>query len=90
MINAGVLLRGQLTVVTETGETLHLKVGDPIVELVDKWHYGSNDGENPTEIIVFYAGVRDMPSTVKKAWVQVGRSWAAKGTRYGKEPAGGL
>lgn len=63
-INAGVLLRGQLTVVTEQGETLHLKAGQAIVELVDKWHYGKNDGTEPAEIIVFYAGIKDEPITI--------------------------
>lgn len=66
VINAGVLLRGQLTVVTEDGETLHLKAGEAIVELVDKWHYGKNEGSEPAEIIVFYAGIKGKPITIKK------------------------
>lgn len=66
VINAGVLLKGQLTVVSEDKETLHLKAGDAIVELVNKWHYGKNDGDEPAEIIVFYAGTRGGPITVKK------------------------
>lgn len=64
VINAGVLLKGQLTVLAEDGAILHLKAGDGIVELVDKWHYGRNDGETPAEIIVFYAGTQDAPITV--------------------------
>ena len=66
VINAGVLLKGELTVVTKNKETLHLKVGDSIVEVVGKWHYGKNDGTEPTEIIVFYAGVKETPITIKK------------------------
>ncbi len=65
-INAGVLLKGELTVVTEDDKTLHLKAGDPIVEVVNKWHYGKNEGNVPAEIIVFYAGIQDMPITIKK------------------------
>jgi quercetin dioxygenase-like cupin family protein len=61
------LLKGELTVVTENNETLHLKAGDPIVEVVNKWHYGKNEGNEPAEIIVFYAGTRDTPITVKKS-----------------------
>ena len=67
VINAGVLLKGALTVMTEQGRTLHLKAGDPIVEVVDKWHYGINEGTVPAEIVVFYAGVQGEPITVKKA-----------------------
>ena len=60
------LLRGELTVVTEDNETLHMKAGDSIVEVVDKWHYGKNEGNVPAEIIVFYAGIVDTPITIKK------------------------
>jgi len=66
VINAGVLLAGELTVVTEENKILHLKAGDPIVEVVNKWHYGKNEGDKTAEILVFYAGVRDSPITVKK------------------------
>ncbi len=65
VINAGVLLKGELTVVTEDKETLHLKAGDPIIEVVDTWHYGKNEGDEVAEIIVFYAGIKGMPITVK-------------------------
>jgi quercetin dioxygenase-like cupin family protein len=64
-INAGMLLRGQLTVTaTETGETRHLKAGDTLVELVNKSHYGKNDGTEPAEILVIYSGIEGQPVTV--------------------------
>lgn len=66
VINAGVLLSGELTVMTEQNETLHLHAGDSIVEVVDKWHYGKNEGSTTAEIIVFYAGVTDASVTIKK------------------------
>ncbi len=66
VINAGVMLNGELTVITQNGETLHLKAGDSIVEVVDTWHYGRNDGKDAAEIVVFYAGISGSPLTVKK------------------------
>lgn len=66
VINAGVLLKGQLTVVTKDNETLHLRAGDSIVELVDKPHYGKNEGDEPAEIIVFYVGIKDRPITIRE------------------------
>jgi len=66
VINAGVLLKGKLTVVTKTGEVLHLKAGDPIIEIVNQWHYGKNEGREPAEIIVFYAGAVGEPITIEK------------------------
>lgn len=50
----------------EDNKTLHLTAGDSIVELVNKWHYGKNEGYEPAEIVVFYAGVKGMPITIKK------------------------
>jgi quercetin dioxygenase-like cupin family protein len=56
VVNAGVLISGQLTVVTADGKTLQLKAGDPIVEVVNTSHYGINEGTVPAQIVVFYAG----------------------------------
>lgn len=66
VINAGVLISGQLTVKTLEGKTLHLNAGDPIVELVNTFHFGVNPGKVPAEIIVVYAGTADTPITVIK------------------------
>ncbi len=66
VINAGVLLSGELTVVAGGNRTLHLKAGESVVEVVDKWHYGRNDGDKTAEILVFYAGVLDTPITINK------------------------
>jgi|MudIll2142460700_1097286.scaffolds.fasta_scaffold09409_3 quercetin dioxygenase-like cupin family protein len=66
VINAGVLLRGDLTVVSEDGKILRLKPGESIVELVNTWHYGKNEGDAPVELIMFYAGKTGMPISVNK------------------------
>jgi quercetin dioxygenase-like cupin family protein len=66
VINAGLLMSGQLTVVTADGKTLHLEAGDPIVEVVNTFHYGINPGKIPAEIVVFYAGAVGTPLTVVK------------------------
>jgi quercetin dioxygenase-like cupin family protein len=66
VINAGVLLTGELTVVTKDNQTLHLKAGQSIVEVVNTWHYGKNEGHETAEILVFFAGVLDKPITLKE------------------------
>ena len=66
IINAGVLLEGELTVITDKNDTLHLKAGDPIVEVVGTKHFGINEGLKPAVIIVFYAGIVEKPITVKE------------------------
>jgi len=65
-INAGVLLSGELTVETEDHKTLRLEAGDALIELVNTWHHGINTGDIPAEIIVFYAGAKDLPVTLEK------------------------
>jgi quercetin dioxygenase-like cupin family protein len=67
VINAGVLLSGELTVITDDNKILHLKAGQSIVEVVNRWHYGKNEGSKPAEIIVFYAGVQGEPITIKES-----------------------
>lgn len=57
VINAGVLLSGELVVHMENGKSLTLKAGDSLIELVNKPHWGQNDGKADAEILVFYAGV---------------------------------
>lgn len=63
-INAGVMIYGELTVITEKHDTLHLHAGDPIVEVVDTWHFGKNEGDETVDIIVFYAGVKGKEITI--------------------------
>ncbi|ASI96522.1 cupin domain-containing protein [Vibrio rotiferianus] len=65
VINAGIVLKGEITVTKKSGEKIILKAGDAIAEVVEQWHFGANTGDDPTEIIVFYAGVKNEPITVK-------------------------
>lgn len=64
VINSGFILKGELTVVDNDNNILHLKSGEVIVELVNKIHYGINNGNKPVEIIVFYVGTKELPITV--------------------------
>ncbi len=64
VINSGILLKGALTVIDKDNNVLKLKAGDIIVELVNKVHYGINEGNKPAEIVVFYSGTEDLPITV--------------------------
>jgi quercetin dioxygenase-like cupin family protein len=65
VINSGYLVSGELTVITKDNKKLHLKAGDSIVEIVNKRHYGKNEGTDTAEIIVFYAGTVNKPITIK-------------------------
>lgn len=64
VINAGLLIRGQLLVTSATGASLQLKAGQGLIEMVNQPHYGTNNGSEPAEIVVVYAGVKGQPITV--------------------------
>ena len=59
ILNVGYLTKGELTVRSEKGDVLVLKPGDPIVELVDIWHYGESTGSEDAEIVVTYVGNKE-------------------------------
>lgn len=64
IINSGIVLKGELKVVDINNNSLILREGDVIVELVNKIHYGINEGKKPVEIVVFYSGTTNLPITV--------------------------
>ena len=64
IINGGVLLSGELTVRTESGQEKRLQAGDALLEVVDTWHFGRNTGTEPAVAIVFYVGAEGLPTTV--------------------------
>ena len=66
VINAGVLLKGELNIFTKTGEKITLKAGEPLIELFKEWHYGSNPGTEPVDLIVVYAGTVGTPLTIRE------------------------
>ena len=66
MLNVGYMVKGELTVYSEQGEKLVLKAGDPIVELVDIWHYGENTGSEDVVIVVTYVGNKEENLSIKK------------------------
>ena len=66
ILNVGYLTKGELTVHTEKGDVLVLKAGDPIIEVIDTWHYGESTGEEDAEIVVVYVGNQGDTMTEQK------------------------
>jgi len=64
VINAGMLIRGQLLVTSASGTRLQLRAGEGLIEMVNQPHYGTNNGTEPAEIVVVYAGEKGKPITV--------------------------
>jgi quercetin dioxygenase-like cupin family protein len=66
VINAGVLLSGELSITTKSGEAIVVKAGEPLVELFREWHSGSNSGSEPADLVVVYAGTFGIPLVIRE------------------------
>ena len=61
VINAGMVLRGELTVVADDGRERSFRAGEGVIEMVGRLHYGENRGEEPVELVMVYAGSDGLP-----------------------------
>lgn len=61
IINCGVVLKGELTIVTKDGREHTFKKGDAVMEMIGTVHYGENRGDEDAEVIMFYAGTEGLP-----------------------------
>jgi quercetin dioxygenase-like cupin family protein len=63
VINAGILLEGKLMVYSEDRQkVLQLEAGtehNNLIEMVNQYHYGVNNGSQPAKIVVFYISEKD-------------------------------
>ena len=67
VVNVGYLVSGELTVVKPaTGEIKKLRAGDSLIEVIDEWHYGKNEGKEDAVIVVVYIGDKGQPLTIKQ------------------------
>lgn len=61
IINCGVVISGQLTVVALDGTERTFGPGEALIEMCDRAHYGENRGDTPVDLIMFYAGTPGLP-----------------------------
>ncbi len=60
------MLSGELSVETEHGKKSVFREGDPIVEVVNTWHFGQSTGAEDAVLVAFYMGVKRLPNTIEK------------------------
>ena len=63
ILNAAYMVSGAITIVAESGKERKVRAGDGFIELVDTWHHGRNDGDEPAVIVVVYVGSPGVPLT---------------------------
>ena len=66
LVNVAYVKKGTLTVVTDKNDEITLHEGQSLPELIGKYHYGKNTGNEPVELIVFYLGEKGTPLSVNK------------------------
>ncbi len=66
LVNIAYVKKGTLTVYTDKNEQITVKEGECLPEMIGKYHYGKNTGNDPVELIVFYIGEKDTPLAVDK------------------------
>ena len=66
LVNIAYVKKGTLTVVTDDNKEITLHEEEVLPELIGKYHYGKNTGNEPVELIVFYLGQKGTPLSVNK------------------------
>ena len=66
LVNIAYVKKGTLTVYTDKNEQITVKEGECLPEIIGKYHYGKNTGNEPVQLIVFYIGEKGTPLAVDK------------------------
>ena len=61
VMNFGVLMQGELTIVAQDGTEKVVHEGEAVVEMVGTIHHGENRSEKPAILYMFYLSQQDMP-----------------------------
>ena len=65
VMNCGVLVQGELTIVAQDGTTKVVHEGEAVVEMVDTIHHGENRGTKPAILYMFYLSQKETPLSVQ-------------------------
>ena len=65
VMNYGVLVEGELTIIGQDGKEKTVHAGEAVVEMVNTIHHGENRGSKPAVLYMFYLSQKDMPLAVQ-------------------------
>lgn len=65
VMNYGVLMQGELTIIGQDGKTKVVHAGEPVVEMVNTIHHGENRGTETVVLYMFYLSQEGMPLAVQ-------------------------
>ena len=64
IMNFGVLVQGELTIISQDGLEKVVHEGEAVVEMVGIVHHGENRGTKPVVLYMFYLSQKDIPLSV--------------------------
>ncbi len=65
VMNYGVLMQGELTIIGQDGKEKVVHEGEAVVEMVNTIHHGENRGTKPCILYMFYLAQKGMPLAVQ-------------------------
>ncbi|MBQ9641971.1 MAG: cupin domain-containing protein [Bacteroidaceae bacterium] len=65
VMNYGVLIQGELTIIGKDGKEKVVHEGEAVVEMVNTIHHGENRGSKPVILYMFYLSQKDLPLAVQ-------------------------
>jgi quercetin dioxygenase-like cupin family protein len=65
VMNYGVLVQGELTIIGQDGKEKVVHEGEAVVEMVGTIHHGENRGTKDVILYMFYLSQKDMPLAVQ-------------------------
>ena len=66
VMNFGILVQGELTIISEDGLEKVVHEGETVVEMVGTVHHGENRGTKPVVLYMFYLSQKDLPLSVQQ------------------------
>ena len=66
VMNFGILVQGDLTIISKDGLEKTVHEGEAVVEMVNTVHHGENRGTKPVILYMFYLSQKDMPLSVQQ------------------------
>ncbi|MBQ6768845.1 MAG: cupin domain-containing protein [Prevotella sp.] len=65
VMNYGVLVQGELTIIGQDGKEKTVHEGEAVVEMVNTIHHGENRGTKPVILYMFYLSQKGLPLAVQ-------------------------
>ncbi len=65
VMNYGILVQGELTIIGQDGKEKTVHEGETVVEMVNTIHHGENRGSKPVILYMFYLSQKGLPLAVQ-------------------------